>query len=250
MSAIIFQDGVSPLNAANLNSLNAVQAGTLAARPAANTVPAGRLYIATDAMGIFRSDGAVWLLVAQGLPLVTPAAFAGAPWSTPYDGMRVALLIDAANGIEWSFRYNVGSASAYKWEFIGGSPMRNSGDPNAVLNTLTQVGATGLWYQPSTMAVTAPRNGDYFIQGYTTLDLNGAASVAYTPLGFAGSTADGNGGPVTVTSAIWPSNAGTVYTVRTAVVAASAVGICISSGLPGTHKARQTFVAVTPIRIS
>jgi hypothetical protein len=156
MSAIVFQDGVTPLNAVSLNSLNAVQAGTLAARPAANTVPAGRLYIATDAMGIFRSDGAAWLLVAQGMPLVTPAAFAGAPWNAPYDGMRVALLVDAANGIEWAFRYNAGSASAYKWEFTGGAP-RLAGPGGAI-----SLNVSSTWTDlTSGPLLTAPRAGEY-----------------------------------------------------------------------------------------
>jgi len=42
------------------------------------------------------------------------------PPASPNDGDLWLLPADATNGVMWLFRYNAGSASAYKWEFIGG----------------------------------------------------------------------------------------------------------------------------------
>src|SRR5215831_7217940 len=43
--------------------------------------------------------------------------------SSPYDGQEAVLVDLATNpGYQWRFRYNAQSTSAYKWEFVGGSP--------------------------------------------------------------------------------------------------------------------------------
>jgi hypothetical protein len=41
----------------------------------------------------------------------------------PTDGQVIHYLADEENGIVWDFRYRASSASIYKWEFIGGSPL-------------------------------------------------------------------------------------------------------------------------------
>jgi hypothetical protein len=43
----------------------------------------------------------------------------------PSDGDECIFVADAANGVMWRLKYNAGSASPYKWEFIGGSVMRS-----------------------------------------------------------------------------------------------------------------------------
>lgn len=43
--------------------------------------------------------------------------------SAPTDGQVVAYLADATNGIVWMLKYRASSASAYKWEFLGGSDL-------------------------------------------------------------------------------------------------------------------------------
>lgn len=60
--------------------------------------------------------------VAAHSPRVTASAFSGGPPGSPSDGdIWMATGVDA-NGTVWQFRYNAGSGSAYKWEFVGGSP--------------------------------------------------------------------------------------------------------------------------------
>ena len=55
--------------------------------------------------------------VAVGPPLVTSLP------ANPVDGQEVDFLASATDGVIWRLRYRAGSASSYKWEFVGGPPM-------------------------------------------------------------------------------------------------------------------------------
>lgn len=79
---------------------------------------------------------------------------------SPNDGDLVVFAGDASNGVEWLLRYNAGSGSAYKWEFLGGGAMyfmvsTDESTASASYVDLTTVG-------PS---LTVPLAGDYRIQG-------------------------------------------------------------------------------------
>lgn len=82
------------------------------------------------------------------------------PPASPSDGDLWLLPADTTNGVDWLFRYNAGSASTYKWEFIGGSPISANFDGAegivAVINSWTDATTVG----PS---ITVPRAGDYAI---------------------------------------------------------------------------------------
>lgn len=113
-------------------------------------------------------------------PLVTvlPAA--------PADGDEVYFQADAANSIVWRLRYNAGSASAYKWEYLGGSPLQVG---PAYAPRTSVVYAT---WDPHAEAgsLTAPLAGDYSFDygasicnyattlnsGRVTMGVNGANS--------------------------------------------------------------------------
>jgi hypothetical protein len=69
---------------------------------------------------------------------------------------------DATNGVTWAFRYNAGSASSYKWEFVGGSDLVATITGNESTTTVTT------WVDLGTIGprVVVPRAGDYdFIAG-------------------------------------------------------------------------------------
>lgn len=57
-------------------------------------------------------------LYAPGRPVEVLAMPTG-----PTDGDEIYYMADVANGVVWHLRYNAGSASTYKWEFVGGSEM-------------------------------------------------------------------------------------------------------------------------------
>jgi hypothetical protein len=71
-----------------------VQSGPLANRPPAASVQNGATYYSTDTLGTWVAQSNTWQLVQQGEPVVTPAAFTAAPWTTPYEGMRARLVAD------------------------------------------------------------------------------------------------------------------------------------------------------------
>lgn len=76
----------------------------------------------------------------------------------PVDGQEVYFVADAANGVLWHLRYNAGSASAYKWELVGGSSLYSLADGHVETTSATHVALSG---GPS---IVAPLSGDYEIE--------------------------------------------------------------------------------------
>jgi hypothetical protein len=152
-----------------------VTQGTLAQRPAA-AIPGRMHFVQGDAApgnnGVLWWDtGTAWLAVnaARGTTLPT----------SPADGQEFVYTADATNGVEWRLKYNASSASAHKWEFIGGTPL------SQFIITQELVAQTG-WTNPATPGptVTPPIAGDYmvrlgigFTQGGNTAEGQPQASV-------------------------------------------------------------------------
>lgn len=66
-----------------------------------------------------------WAANSKGGPgggASAPTLVSALPGS-PTDGQEIYLLVDGANGIIWHLRYRAASASAYKWEYLGGVPL-------------------------------------------------------------------------------------------------------------------------------
>lgn len=142
-----------------LSSAEINLSGTYAARPAASPANLGATYFATDSLGRWLSNGGAWILIAQGRPLISLATFGAAPWTTPYDGMEVALIVDSGADTVWFLRYNGGTSSVYKWEPIGeqDSLYLNSDTQStngSTLNTYLNVAAT---------TIIVPRSGEYWV---------------------------------------------------------------------------------------
>jgi hypothetical protein len=80
--------------------------------------------------------------------------------ASPVDG-QIAILVDSLTNpsYQWMFRYNAGSTSAYKWEFIGGAPL------GAFIAADEPLTADGSWRDATTVgpAVTVPRAGEYAV---------------------------------------------------------------------------------------
>lgn len=100
------------------------------------------------------------LKLDQRLETLLGGTLSAAPPATPANGDLWAFPADAANGIVWMFRYNAASASAYKWEFVGGSPT------TAYVATLETVPSTVAWVNLATAgpSLTLPRAGDYWLR--------------------------------------------------------------------------------------
>lgn len=112
---------------------------------------------------IVRYQGVDYLCVNPALGQTPPAARSSlvASYGTsfpasPYDGQE-AILVDSVTNPSyiWRFRYNAGSTSAYKWEFVGGSPFHAVDGGN--FNTT----GANVWHGSTSTDFIAPRAGDY-----------------------------------------------------------------------------------------
>jgi len=81
---------------------------------------------------------------------------------SPIDGQE-AILVDSTTNpsYQWRFRYNAGSSSSFKWEFIGGVELSSEGAGGA----MTAVNGWQIWTTSPPADLTYPRSGDY----YTTI---------------------------------------------------------------------------------
>lgn len=92
---------------------------------------------------------------------VTAANMVGAVQGTtlptsPVNGQDYYYVADATNGVVWHLKYRSASASSYKWEFVGGPPLR--------AYVATAEGTASLTYVALATAgpsVTVPLAGDY-----------------------------------------------------------------------------------------
>jgi hypothetical protein len=89
---------------------------------------------------------------------IAPAALAYGTTlpGSPVDGQE-AILVDSTTNpsYQWRFRYNAGSSSAYKWEFVGGAPWSSY-----VVTSETTTSAA--WVElATTQRFTVPRAGDW-----------------------------------------------------------------------------------------
>lgn len=91
----------------------------------------------------------------------------------PVDGDEIYYLANDAAGLVWHLRYRAASASAYKWEFVGGSPLIDTIDTQESTLSLTYVELATLH------RVTVPLAGDYLIEVQARLFNDNANCGAY-----------------------------------------------------------------------
>lgn len=127
-------------------------AGNFSGADVAAGVGKGGLIVVTEFYGTRPTGG--------GKPNInfTSQDFSLGPPSNPLNGdIWYATNVDS-NGTTWQFRYNAGSSSAYKWEFIGGSPMIVA-DGSRTARTTTSNSAWNVLSGVGT--ITTARGGDY-----------------------------------------------------------------------------------------
>ena len=73
-----------------------------------------------------------------------------------YDGQEIVYVADAVNGVLWRLRYNGASASAYKWEYLGGPPLKQF-----VAASTGAIGVTGYAVMGGGPSFALPLSGDY-----------------------------------------------------------------------------------------
>src|SRR5215475_427042 len=142
----------------------------LAAAPAGPKV--GAIYYDTTANKEYYWNGTSWVDMSGGgggalnwSDVGTGAAGGGAGVAygttlpaSPVDGIQ-AILVDSTTNpsYQWHFRYNVGSSSTYKWEYVGGAPLEARNNASAAVPT------PGSWNSDGALQMTVPRLGEYDI---------------------------------------------------------------------------------------
>lgn len=165
--------------------------------------------------------------------------------TSPYDGQEFSLIVDSTNGVEWRFKYNAGSASAYKWEFLGGPPLAAGQAGSISTSSTTYVDMT------SGPTLTVPRAGDYIVQ----VDLFGQCSsftAAYELRSQAVFSTSGAGSEQVLFVAVAVFNgARAAFTEkRTGLVAAETVKLQVRGGATHTSTFNSAFMRLIPVRVS
>jgi len=85
--------------------------------------------------------------------------------ASPVDGQEVDVLVDAALGTTWRFRYRAASSGSYKWHFVGGSALQGEVETNT---TITGNYGTS----PTSPALVIAFPGDYLVRYGATVSTN------------------------------------------------------------------------------
>jgi len=252
MAAPVFQDGVTPLNQTVFNLLGAEVNKKV-------DLPGGAV---TNGQWLKGVGGAVvWSSIGVGdLPTGIPPAnigggyapnkvtvgtlAAGPPASPATNDIWIATDVDA-NGTCWQFRYNGASASAFKWEFIGGS------DAIVWIPTVETTTTTGSFIDLATVGprFVCVRAGEYDATGlcsfYHSTGANAYAQIGvFGPGGVAGvslpsvSAPAGFAQPLPATG-ITPVTAGNDVRIK-----------YYASVPPGTFNFSARYLRVRPVRVS
>ena len=138
------------------------QSGTLSGRPAANAVPAGTFYRATDGP-LSMSNGATWQLLREADPTVVTSL----PGS-PYTGQRVVLQTSAmaTAKVRWVLCY-----TGVKWEFEGGAPLYAfDATARALATSSSPPFSSGSDFASDSLSIAIPLSGDYLIEWGASVD--------------------------------------------------------------------------------
>jgi hypothetical protein len=148
---------------------------------------------------------------------------------------------DVASGVNWWFRYNGGSTSAFKWEFIGGQPIFNG-----IAAEETQAAST-VWGDVTTVgpSLTLPRAGEYEVEwGMYVRNASAAVQTGNSGISRVGDAAN----TLAQCPAAYPQPGATAPTLR---IDAS-VGAFVTSmtkGIFGRNAAGATFAANDVLRV-
>jgi len=120
------------------------------------------------------ATAAAWNVITNdviALNSAAPSDVVTALPGSPIDGQVIYYTADATNGVVWKLRYRSASASAYKWEYVGGNEL-SSIDLNS--RTILTAAVTTFATYTSAPSITAPLAGDYRVM-FGAILLNGSS---------------------------------------------------------------------------
>lgn len=167
--------------------------------------------------------------------------------ASPADGQRIFYVADATNGVIWHLRYRSGSASTYKWEFLGGPPLYAEVQTGEATTSTTYADLATLG-----PGVTVPLAGDYNVEigcQASISTLTAAAIMSYA----IGGTAASDDDQIRVRSpdATGSNNLGATVarTRRKTALAASTLLRAKYKASSGTGTFTYRWMRVVPVRV-
>lgn len=154
----------------------------------------------------------------------------------------------ATDGIVWHLRYRVASASAYKWEFIGGPPLYAEGVASGGI-----LWGTGAWGNfPTDPSITLPLAGEYVGETNTAMSATPTACTLWIGLRVAGAN-DALGGSNYYNESGHVSGGCIMYHRRKfTVVAGNAVATQFMHNAGGNNNLSRSMAAleIRPVRVA
>lgn len=174
-----------------------------------------------------------------------PVAITSLPTS-PVDGQEIDYVADAANGVRWRFRYNAGSSSTYKWEFVGGAALYNGVNALQATSSLTYTDLTTVGPQ-----LTCPFAGDYDVDHGANYTNNTASDGARMSLSIGGAAVADSDGIALINGS---GGAGSFYSDamsirKTGLAAATTLVEKYRALTGGSASFSARWLKLTPVRI-
>lgn len=169
---------------------------------------------------------------------------------SPADGDEVRFLADADSGVVWQLRYRDKAPSAYRWEFIGGSPIyaevtteENYG-PGAGGATFGDLATSG-------PAVTLPLAGDYDVQHGCRAHVNGNAGFSLMSYAIGSTAASDNDAVIANEPAGDNTSPKSMARMRrkTGLSAVTLTSKYRNNNTTNTGAFSSRWISVTPIRV-
>jgi hypothetical protein len=163
---------------------------------------------------------------------------------SPVDGQE-AILVDSTTNpsYQWRFRYNASSSSAYKWEYLGGTPA------SALVGTDESTSSTSFVEFAPNQRITVPRAGDYYVTISAEI-YNSTAStgvlLAAIRISDSAQLAVANISTAVANTALMAANTG----LAAGMAASAVVALELCTVVAGIAHARSRALLVTPKRVS
>jgi hypothetical protein len=178
-------------------------------------------------------------------PVPSAATYATTLPPSPLDGQEAVLVDNVTNpSYQWRFRYNAGSSSAYKWEFVGGAPASvyvAANENSATVNAWKNLPTDG-------PLLVLPRAGDYLVAASAGGQSGTAATTMYIGI------APGNTTPTVSSSAYFATAARDAPLAIAAVLyAAQAAGVAMKLRYytaQASDNWHDRILNVTPVRVA
>ena len=199
----------------------------------------GIAYICVGGPTTVAPDPAPW-----GAAALTKTNYGTSLPSSPVDGQE-AILVDSLTNptYQWRFRYNAGSTSPYKWEYIGGKAkiFEDGGLSSS---------AAGTWQDIPGMTFTLPRAGDWILE--FGADMYAGTAGAYgkiAPSKAGAAPADRDTIADSSPAGSSGSNSHSRKVLATGLAASAVVKLQQTSN-GGSTVSRYDFFYITPVRVS